>query len=754
MDKETAADQDFKVGETIGVQAEGPVERVRVSGVVQFSSGLTIGGATLAGFDLPTAQRLFKKVGRVDEIAVAAKPDVPDAELVREIEEILPPGAQVKTGGEQAQSDSDETSEFISFLQTFLLAFGGIALFVGSFVIANSLSITIAQRTREFATLRTIGATNRQVLGSVMVEALVVGTVASIVGLFLGLVLAKGLFQLFDAVGFTLPNSGLVFEPRTIVVALAAGILVTVLASVYPALRATMVPPIAAVREGASLPDEPLDRVRSTQAGALVTGVGVIVGVAAITTTPGNALVSALLAVLGLIVTLFGCALFPSRTLGALVSCGLGFAALIYGLFVPGLGTTSVLLWMGVGVLLLFFGVARVTTRLIPALSAFMSPVARWSVFALLVLFWPFFTLPYWLLRYGAWGPGPAGKRVLAFVGGALLNPLILVIVLLMWLRKAVTRWEPEWPAEFPGVIPDGSTVRVGSENARRNPQRTASTAAALMIGLALVTLVATLAAGIIASFEGAVNDLWKNSDSDYAITAQNNFSPIPIDAANAAAQAPGVVAVMNVRTGEVRAFGETIFATAADPTARELIALKWKDGSQDVLANLGTDGVFVDDGYADTNDLVVGSPIELTFPSGSTKTYVVRGDLRPADGRLTLRQRDDLDRGLGRRGREPAQSLHVHRHGRRRERREHARSRGGARRLPEREGADARAVHRQPDLGAQLGAQHPLRPARAVRDREPVRHREHAGAHGVRADAGDRDAARDRDDATAGAAG
>ncbi len=235
VDKETAADEDFEVGETIGVQAEGPAERLWVSGIVQFSSGLTIGGATLAGFDLPTAQRLFKKVGRLDEIAVAAKPGVPDAKLVREIEEILPSGAQVKTGSQQAQSDSDETSEFISFLRGFLLAFGGIALFVGSFVIANSLSITIAQRTREFATLRTIGATNRQVLGSVMVEALVVGIVASIVGLFLGLLLAKGLFRLFDAVGFTLPNSGLVFEPRTIVVALAAGILVTFLASVRPA---------------------------------------------------------------------------------------------------------------------------------------------------------------------------------------------------------------------------------------------------------------------------------------------------------------------------------------------------------------------------------------------------------------------------------------------------------------------------------------------------------------------------------------
>ena len=633
VDKGTASKEDFQVGQVIGVQAEGPVVRMPISGIMQFSAGLTIGGATLAGFDLPTAQRLFGKAGRFDEIAVASKPGITDEELVAQIQPILPRDAIVRTGQQQAASDAEETSEFISFLQTFLLAFGGIALFVGSFVIANSLSITIAQRTREFATLRTIGATNRQILGSVVIEALVVGVVASLVGLFGGLLLAKGLFELFDVVGFTLPNTGLVFEPRTIIVALTAGILVTVLASVYPGFRATMVPPIAAVREGATLPGEPLDRVRATPRAVIATAVGVVVGVFAILVTPGNTLVTILLAVLGLILTLFGCALFPSRTWGALVSGALGFGALLYGLFVPGLGTTSVLLWMGLGVLLVFFGVARVTTRLIPSLSVFMSPIARWSVFVLAILVWPFFTLPYWLLRHGAWGPGNVGLRILAFLAGAVLNPLILLIVLLMWLIRAVTQWEPEWPAEFPGVVPDRSTTRVGSENARRNPQRTASTAAALMIGLALVTLVATLAAGIIASFKGAVNDLWANSESDYAITAQNNFSPIPVDAAEAAAKAPGVVAVMNVRTGEVRAFDETIFATAVDPSARELIALTWKDGSQDVLANLGENGAFVDDGYADDNDLEVGSPIELTFPSGETETFVVEGIFDPPTG-------------------------------------------------------------------------------------------------------------------------
>src|SRR5207247_610977 len=132
--------------------------------------------------------------------------------------------------------------------------FAGIALFVGSFVIANTLSITIAQRVREFATLRTIGATRRQVLRSVIVESLVIGFVASLVGLFLGLALAKGLNAAFVAFGIDLPTAGTVFATRTVIVSLVVGTVITVLASLRPAIRATRVPPIAAVRDGGGVP--------------------------------------------------------------------------------------------------------------------------------------------------------------------------------------------------------------------------------------------------------------------------------------------------------------------------------------------------------------------------------------------------------------------------------------------------------------------------------------------------------------------
>ena len=504
IDSGVADKEDFAIGDQIGVQVEGPVERLRISGIVEFGSDLSIGGATLAGFDLPTAQRLFLKEGRLDEIAVAAKPGVTDQQLLSEIRPILPSNAQARSGQAQAQEDASETNEFISFLRGFLLAFAGIALFVGSFVIANSLSITIAQRTREFATLRTLGASRRQVLTSIIVEALIVGLVASVIGLFLGLLLAKGLFWLFDAVGFTLPNTGLLFEPRTAVIALLVGVLVTLFASLRPALRATRLPPIAAVREGATLPPGRFARFRGV--GAALTAVA-------------------------------------------------GFAALLYGLFASGLGTTQVLVWMGLGALLIFLGVALFSSRLV---------------------------------------------RPLAHVLG--------------------------WPATRIG----GAAGLLARDNSRRNPQRTASTAAALMIGLALVTLVATLAAGIVNSFRGAVNDLFTG---DYAITAQNNFSPIPTSAAEAAAQVPGVTAVGNVRTGEARIFDTTEFATAVDPGMQQVISMDWVEGSQETLATLGDDGAFTDDGYADDHDLRLGSTVPVTFPNGETKTFQIKGIFDPPSG-------------------------------------------------------------------------------------------------------------------------
>ena len=503
IDTNTASKKSLKAGETIGVQARGPVVQMRISGLVKFGSASSLGGATLAGFQLATAQRLFNKVGQLDDIRAGAKPGVSPQQLVNEIRPILPSGTQVRTGAQEAKKAADSTTSFLSFLKTFLLVFAGVALFVGSFVIANSLSITIAQRTREFATLRTLGASRRQVLRAILIESLAVGIIASILGLLVGLGLAKGLFALFNAVGFTLPNSGILIKTRTIEVSIIVGVLVTVVASLRPAFRATRVEPIAAVREGATLPEGRFAKY---------------------------------------------------RTQGSAAATVLGFAALVLGLFVVK-GTANVLTLMGLGALLLFIGVALLSARIVPTLANLLG--------------WP-------------------ATKLAGAVGG------------------------------------------LARENSRRNPQRTASTASALMIGLALVTLVAILSAGIISNFKGAVNDLFTG---DYAITAQNNFSPIPTSAGAAAATAPGVTAVGSVRAGEGQAFGKNEQMTAVDPGVRQVIKLNWTHGSQAVLSSLGPGGAFATDSYASTHHLVIGSPVRLTTPTGQHVELIVRGIFKPPAG-------------------------------------------------------------------------------------------------------------------------
>jgi putative ABC transport system permease protein len=504
IDANTAAKQDYKVGETIGVIARGPEQSFRISGIAKFGGVSSLGGATMAIFDFPTAQKLFHKQGKLDSISLAAKPGVKPQQLVREIKPLLPPTAQVRTGQAEAKKQTSNTNDFLGIIQDFLLAFGGVALFVGTFVIANTLSITIAQRTRELATLRTLGATRRQVLSSVLLEAFVIGALASVSGLFAGLGLAKGLNALFVSFGIDLPQASTVFATRTIVVSLAVGVLITVLAALRPAFRATRVPPISAVREGAVLPPSRFAR--------------------------------------------FGPA-------AAVLTIAAALAVMLLGLFVGGLSTTDRLLALGVGAVAIFLGVAMLTKTLVPPLARVLgSPAAR--------------------------------------LGGAA------------------------------GALARG--------NAMRNPQRTASTASALMIGLALVTLVSVLAAGLKTRFESAVNSVF---GADYALTATDNFSPISVASANALAKVPGVTVVSGVRAGEGRAFGKRIGVTGVSGDIARVITVPWQAGSQRTPSQLGLDGAFVDKDYASSHHLAVGTPLALETPTGKTLHLVVKGIFAPPKG-------------------------------------------------------------------------------------------------------------------------
>jgi putative ABC transport system permease protein len=504
IDAHTASKEHYEVGDSIGVIARGPVQQYRIAGIVKIGGVSSLGGTTMAIFDFSTAQKIFHKQGLLDSIDIAAKPGIKPSELVNEIKPILPPTAQVRTAQGEAQQATKDTNGFLSIINDFLLAFGGVALFVGTFVIANTLGITIAQRTRELATLRTLGATRRQVLGSVLLEAFVIGVFAAVVGLFLGLGLAKGLNKLLVHFGLDLPQAGTVFATRTIVVALAVGIIVTLLAALRPAIRATRVAPISAVREGAILPTSRFARFSAA---------------------------------------------------AALLTIAAAVALMLIGLFVGGLSTKERLIAIGVGAAAVFLGVAMLAKTLVP-------PLAH-------VLGWP-------------------ATRI----GGAA------------------------------GALARG--------NAMRNPQRTASTASALMIGLALVTLVSVLASGLKTTFENAVNQVFTG---EYAVTATDNFSPISVASANALKKVPGVQVVSGVRAGQGRAYGDNIGVTGVSGDIDRVVSVKWQAGSQATPGQLGEDGAFVAKDYAKKHHLTAGSPIAVETPTGKTMNLVLKGIFTPPKG-------------------------------------------------------------------------------------------------------------------------
>jgi len=503
IDAGTADKQGYAVGDSVAISTLRPTRSFEVVGVAQYGGVDSLGTATFAVFTIPAAQELLDRPGQFDAVSAAAREGVTEDELVRAIEPvILPLDAQVVTATQEAADQTDEIGEITGFIRYFLLAFAGIALFVGAFVIFNTFSITVAQRTREFATLRTIGASRRQVLGSVVLESLVIGLVASLIGLLLGVLLAEGIQALFRLFDFELPTAERVFALRTVVVALAVGVGITLVAGLFPAIRATRVPPIAAVREGAELP-------RSRIA-------------------PFVPWIAALVVV------------------GALVLLG-------RAMFVDDLGTVDRLLSIAAGVLLLFLGVAMLSSRLVRPIAALVGLPAR---------------------RAG----GVAGK--------------------------------------------------LASGNAVRNPGRTASTAAALMIGIALVAFVATLTNGMKASNREAIEE---QVIADYVVTASDGYTPFPATVGDSLSDSSAPEVVTHVRSGNAEVNGNDAQVSGIDPDEiLEAYVFDWAEGGDEVLADLGTTGAIVTSNYAEDHDLSLGSMVGLRSTSNRTAELEVMGVYEP----------------------------------------------------------------------------------------------------------------------------
>jgi len=313
-----AKDAGLKIGDRIRVQGTQKIRPYELVGTTTFGGAGSTGGAAFVVLTLPEVQTHAGEPGKITDLDVQAQPGVAQADLKRRIAAAVGPSILVRTGKEDSRQESKDLSQILGYLRMGLLVFGLVALLVGSFVIFNTFTITVAQRTREFGMLRTIGASRKQVLQAVVQEALLIGLAGSVLGLLAGIGLAPLLAGLLGMIGFDLPSTALVIAARTIVVAIVLGTIVTLLSSLAPALRATRISPMAAMREGSL----GTSRVKRRRALALQTAVA-----------------------------------------------GIGLVLMLIGLF-AGLDTSTALTLLGIGAVLVFIGAGLLSPLLVGPLAA------------------------------------------------------------------------------------------------------------------------------------------------------------------------------------------------------------------------------------------------------------------------------------------------------------------------------------------------------------------------------------------------
>ena len=249
IDKRTADTEKFAVGDRIRIITPSGSAQYRLVGIVSFGEQNNLAGATIAAFTVATAQRVLDSADRFATVSVTGDPGVAESALATRIQAALPAGYEAVTGDTATQEASDQFKQFVDIFRNFLLGFAAIALFVGSFIIFNAFKITVAQRTRQLGLIRAVGASESQVVRSVLLEAGVIGLAASIIGIGFGIAFAAILRVGFNAFGASLPATSLQITPRSIVIGLVVGLVVTFVAALIPAWKASRVPPIAAMHD-------------------------------------------------------------------------------------------------------------------------------------------------------------------------------------------------------------------------------------------------------------------------------------------------------------------------------------------------------------------------------------------------------------------------------------------------------------------------------------------------------------------------
>jgi putative ABC transport system permease protein len=508
IDAATAKKEGWKLGNKVCAVATAPRKCYTIVGTTEIA-GTNLGGAAVLDLVLPEAQRMLGKGTSFDEIQASAKQGVSPQQLKAELRQELPPSFDVRTGAEQAAKQSKDIRDNLGFLKTFLLAFAFIALFVGAFLIFNTFSITVAQRMREFALLRTLGASRRQVWRAVVSEGLLLGLAGGAIGFGIGIGTAALLRELFVAFGADLPSKGNVIEPRTVIVTILVGVVVSLVASLSPAIRAMRVPPVEALREGAV----PITRERGRRI-AIFAGVLLAVGV----------------------------------------------ALMCIGLFGSVKPASAAIALMGGGAALTFIAVALLSPRLVPPLAnAIGRPIER------------------------------------------------------------VT----------------GITGQLARENSMRQPGRTAVTAAALMIGVALVSFASIFAAGAKATINDAID---ANLKSAFVVQNTDGFSPFSQEVLKTVDGVEGVSSVSGVRFSQakVQGVGGNQSVSSIDPqTFLGLYDLDMKEGGAAAVRGLGDGQVLVNKTFADDHDTKVGDTLQATTPNGKRLPLRVTGIVDDKGGLL-----------------------------------------------------------------------------------------------------------------------
>ena len=473
IDAVTARKAGFHVGDQITLLLKGPAQRLTMVGIVGFGTTDNLAGATIAAFDLATAQKYVGTPGAYSALAVAAKPGVSQPELASRVATVLPRGFEAVTQKQTVDESSREIKKGLGFFSTALLVFAAISLFVGGFLIFNTFSMLVAQRTRELALMRALGASRRQVTVSVLIEAVVVGVVSSALGFGLGIGVAAALRGLLSALGISLPTGDTVIATRTVVASLVVGIGVTAAAALLPARKAARVAPVAALRESGPAEDRSLTRRGLLGAGLTAAGV-------------------------------------------ALLSVGLSGGRLKL---------------VGLGAAASFLGVATLSPFIArPVTSALGLPFARLGV------------------------PG-----------------------------------------------------RLGRGNAVRSPRRTSATAAALMVGLALVSAVSVLGASLKSSTVKIVD---RSLGADY-VPHTDTFMPFSGEVAKALRGKPGIADVAAFRFGRAKVAGSVTQVQGVEPGAlAAVLKLTPVHGTLDGLSS----GLGVSEKVATAHRWKLGDTVPVTW--------------------------------------------------------------------------------------------------------------------------------------------